>query len=171
MDNKAFYSEDQFSIPRWNELPEIELYMDQVISFIDSRLGELPKHMGCSPLTKSMVNNYVKAKIIKAPVNKKYNRLSLAMIIVVYILKNCFSTDEIKRLIKMGLNLPDNATTYDRFCEAIENALCSVFSGSIHVENLEEEGREQRYLMNTFALTFACKVYARRTFLLEYDPS
>lgn len=153
-------------IPRWEELPSIDLYMDQVISFIDSSLGNSFKSAGCPPLTKSMVNNYVKAKIISPPVNKKYSRLSLSMIIVVYIMKNCFSTDEIKQLIEMGTALPDNSVTYDRFCEAVENALYAVFSGSIHVENVPEKGREQRYLMDNFALTFACKLFIRKNFII-----
>ncbi len=153
-------------IPRWEELPSIDLYMDQVISFIDSHLGNSFMGAGCPPLTKSMVNNYVKAKIINPPVNKKYSRLSLSMIIVVYIMKNCFSTDEIKKLIKMGVALPDNAVTYDRFCEAVENALYAVFSGAIHVEDIPETGREQRYLMDNFALAFACKIYVRKNFII-----
>lgn len=153
-------------IPRWEELPSIDLYMDQVISFIGSHLGDSFRSAGCSPLTKSMVNNYVKAKIITPPVNKKYSRLSLSMIIVVYIMKNCFSTDEIKKLIKMGVTLPDNSVTYDRFCQAVENAIHAVFNGSIHVEDIPEEGREQRYLMDNFALAFACKIFVRTNFII-----
>lgn len=150
-------------IPRWEELPTIDIYMDQVISFIDSSLGVYFRAMGCADLTKSMVNNYVKAKIINPPVNKKYNRLSLAMIVVVYIMKNCFSTDEISRLIKTGLALPNNAVTYNRFCDSVENALDSAFSGHIQIEEKIEKGRERRYLMDNVALAFACKVYVQTT--------
>ena len=73
--------------------------MDQVIAFIEGSLGSFFAAVGAAPLTKSMVNNYVKAKIVDAPVNKKYPKLSLAMIIVVYILKSCYSTDEIGKLV------------------------------------------------------------------------
>ena len=107
-----------------------------------------------------MVNNYVKARIIDPPVNKKYSRLSMAMVLVVYILKSCYSTEEIRKLIDIGLSLPDNPVTYDRFCEAVERAVDAVFSGSIHVEDVKEAGRERRYLVDNFALSFACKIYA-----------
>lgn len=112
-----------------------------------------------------MVNNYVKAKIVAPPVNKKYDRISMAMIIVVYLLKTCFSTEEVRLLLRMGMDLPDHATTYNRFCEAVENALYSVFSGHIHVDEVAESGRERRYLMDNFALAFACKAYVQKTFI------
>ena len=60
-------------LPRWNELPGIDLYMDQLIGYIDSAIGDLFCKIDTPPLTKSMVNNYVKAKIIQAPTNKKYS--------------------------------------------------------------------------------------------------
>ena len=112
-----------------------------------------------------MINNYVKAKLVDAPVNKKYPRLSVAMIFVVCILKNCYTTEEIGRLIQLGISLDDPETTYDRFCESIENALRDVFSGEIiiHDENLAE--RPDKYLMDNFALSFASKFYVQKTFL------
>lgn len=116
-----------FHIPRWNELPTLDLYMDQVIALIDTTLGAFFSEIGAASLTKNMVNNYVKAKIVDAPVNKKYPKLSVAMIIVVYILKNCYATDEIGKLIKLGISLEATEITYNRFCEAIENAVSDVF--------------------------------------------
>lgn len=164
MDRPETYKKDfidRFHIPRWEELPAIDLYMDQVISFTYASLGEFFDSACISPLTKSMVNNYVKARIIDPPVNKKYSRLSMAMVLVVYILKSCYSTEEIRKLIDIGLSLPDNPVTYDRFCEAVERAVDAVFSGSIHVEDVKEAGRERRYLVDNFALSFACKIYVQ----------
>jgi len=156
-----------FHLPRWNELPALDLYMDQIITFIDSQVGPFFSSSGSVPITRSMVNNYVKAKIVDPPVNKKYPKLSVAMIIVVYILKNCFSTEEVGRLIRFGVSLGDVSVTYDRFCEAIENALKAVFSGKIHIENLHETGRESKYLMDNFALAFASKFYVQKIFFSE----
>ena len=156
-----------FHIPRWNELPTLDLYMDQVIALIDTTLGAFFSEIGAASLTKSMVNNYVKAKIVDAPVNKKYPTLSVAMIIVVYILKNCYATDEIGKLIKLGISLEATEITYNRFCEAIENAVSDVFSGRVSICNEEIPGRDNKYLMENFALSFACKVYVQRTFLFK----
>ena len=156
-----------FHIPRWNELPTLDLYMDQVIALIDTTLGAFFSEIGAASLTKNMVNNYVKAKIVDAPVNKKYPKLSVAMIIVVYILKNCHATDEIGKLIKLGISLEATEITYNRFCEAIENAVSDVFSGRVSICNEEIPGRDNKYLMENFALSFACKVYVQRTFLFK----
>ena len=156
-----------FHIPRWNELPTLDLYMDQVIALIDTTLGAFFSEIGAASLTKNMVNNYVKAKIVDAPENKKYPKLSVAMIIVVYILKNCYATDEIGKLIKLGISLEATEITYNRFCEAIENAVSDVFSGRVSICNEEIPGRDNKYLMENFALSFACKVYVQRTFLFK----
>ena len=156
-----------FHIPRWNELPTLDLYMDQVIALIDTTLGAFFSEIGAASLTKNMVNNYVKAKIVDAPVNKKYPKLSVAMVIVVYILKNCYATDEIGKLIKLGISLEATEITYNRFCEAIENAVSDVFSGRVSICNEEIPGRDNKYLMENFALSFACKVYVQRTFLFK----
>ena len=156
-----------FHIPRWNELPTLDLYVDQVIALIDTTLGAFFSEIGAASLTKNMVNNYVKAKIVDAPVNKKYPKLSVAMIIVVYILKNCYATDEIGKLIKLGISLEATEITYNRFCEAIENAVSDVFSGRVSICNEEIPGRDNKYLMENFALSFACKVYVQRTFLFK----
>ena len=156
-----------FHIPRWNELPTLDLYMDQVIALIDTTLGAFFSEIGAASLTKNMVNNYVKAKIVDAPVNKKYPKLSVAMIIVVYILKNCYATDEIGKLIKLGISLEATEITYNRFCEDIENAVSDVFSGRVSICNEEIPGRDNKYLMENFALSFACKVYVQRTFLFK----
>lgn len=89
------------------------------------------------------------------------------MIIVVYILKNCYATDEIGKLIKLGISLEATEITYNRFCEAIENAVSDVFSGRVLICNEEIPGRDNKYLMENFALSFACKVYVQRTFLFK----
>ena len=88
-----------FHIPRWNQLPSIDLYIDQIIALVDENLSAVLCHHDGFPLTKSMINNYVKAKLVAAPINKKYPRISVAMVIVICLLKNCYSTDEIGKLV------------------------------------------------------------------------
>ncbi|MDY5771287.1 MAG: DUF1836 domain-containing protein [Anaerovoracaceae bacterium] len=164
-ESKEITKIDTFHLPRWSELPSIDLYIDQIISLIDRSLGPLLCHQDGFPLTKSMINNYVKARIVDAPVNKKYPRLSVAMIFVVCILKNCYTTEEIGRLIKLGISLDDPETTYNRFCDAIEKALREVFSGDINNRDEHLAERPDKYLMENFALSFACKFYVQKTFL------
>ena len=155
-----------FRIPRWDQLPAVDLYMEQVITLVNSSLGDFFGSVGIQPVTKNMINNYVKAKIVSAPVNKRYPRVSVAMIIVVYILKSCYETEDVGKLIRMGLDLEAGTeVTYNRFCEAVENAVKAVFSGEVHIRDEHISGRERKYLMENFALSFACKYYVQMNFL------
>ncbi|MBR5641164.1 MAG: DUF1836 domain-containing protein [Firmicutes bacterium] len=157
-----------FHIPRWDQLPAVDLYMEQVTTLINGNLGDFFSSVGIAPLTKNMINNYVKAKIVQAPVNKRYPRLSVAMIIVVYILKCCYETEDVGKLIRMGLGLEAGIPmTYDRFCEAVENAVRDVFHGEVHIRDEHISGRERKYLMENFALSFASKYYVQMNFLNE----
>ena len=140
--------------------------MEQVITLIHSNLGAFFEQVGIQPITKNMINNYVKAKIVQAPVNKRYPRISVAMIIVVYILKSCYETEDVGKLIRMGVDLEAGVPlTYNRFCDAIENAVKAVFSGEVHIKEEQIPGRERKYLMENFALSFASKYYVQMNFL------
>lgn len=155
-------------IPRWSQLPAVDLYMEQMISLVNSSIGPFFEKIGMSPITKNMINNYVKARIVDPPVSKRYPKTSVAMVIVVYILKSCYETGAVGKLIKMGCNLEAGLElTYDRFCEAIESAVKAVFSGEVHIKDMNIAGRENKYLMENFALSFASKYYVQMNFLRE----
>ena len=64
-------------LPRWAELPDLELYMDQVLSLVERYLGSYPGFDG-KGLTASMVNNYVKLGVMPAPVKTTRRRLSFS---------------------------------------------------------------------------------------------
>ena len=167
-ENRMTNKNEGFCIPRWEQLPAVDLYMEQVITLINGNLGDFFSRVGIQPITKNMINNYVKARIVQAPVNKRYPKLSVAMIIVVYILKSCYETEDVGKLIRMGLGLQAGSPlTYDRFCEAMEEAVRAVFSGEVHIKDEQISGREQKYLMENFALSFACKYYVQMNFLKE----
>ena len=73
----------QFSCPRWAQLPGIELYMDQVTGYLNEVFAPL-----CPPgeekiLTKAMVNNYVKQKVMAPPTKKKYGRAHVAQLLAI----------------------------------------------------------------------------------------
>lgn len=86
--------------PLWEELPEIELYLDQVLLYVNqvtqSTLG--PNDKG---LTASMVNNYVKHDHIAKPIKKKYNAAQVARLIVITSLKTVFEISEIAKTLEI----------------------------------------------------------------------
>lgn len=153
---------ESFRIPRWEELPEMDLYLDQVISLIDNSIGPFVNEKNKKALTKTMVNNYVKQKTIEAPVNKKYNKQAVASLVVIAMLKPVFSIGEIGDLITLALEANDRAISYNQFCCVLEDAVECVFSG----KDLSGMGNlnHPQYILRNVARAFACKLYTKKTF-------
>ena len=87
----------KFHLPRWAEIPEIDLYIDQVVSLLENYLSNYIKsdnEKENKVITKTMINNYVKHGIINSPINKKYNKEHIAYLFVIFILKQIYSIDE-----------------------------------------------------------------------------
>ena len=108
-------------LPRWDELPDIEIYMDQLITLLDRYTTNfhIDSHQE-KLVTASMVNNYVKQKLIPAPIKKKYNQRHLARLIVITILKQAFDIPAIKKGIEWQTHSGDYQTAYDQFCAQTE---------------------------------------------------
>ena len=116
-------------LPRFAEIPDIPLYMDQLIGFVGKQVDifALPSE---KPLTSSMVNNYVKMRLVPQPQSKRYQPLHVAYLILVCLAKRMYSMSEIERLIAIDVQhrfqVPD---VYDRFIELFEGSLRAVFCG------------------------------------------
>ena len=134
-----------FHCPRWNELPDIELYMDQVVSIMDKHLGCFAQD-GSKVITSTMINNYVKQKIVKPPKNKKYDRVHLAYLIPVCVLKQVISIPELCDGISLILKEKEIPEAYDAFCELMEQALSNVFSNKPPLPCSDEDSFEDRTL-------------------------
>lgn len=116
-----------YHCPRWNELPEIELYIDQVISILENNLSIFNKDSDTPLITSSMINNYVKQHILKPPVKKKYNRSHLSYLFVICVFKRLMSLSQIRGSITMTRRLFSVEDGYNLFCEQLEKALKNAF--------------------------------------------
>ena len=155
-----------FHIPRWEELPNIDLYMDQVVSFIEESLISLfpsKENSEDKVVTKTMINNYVKHGILTPPINKKYNRTHLARLIVICILKQVYSINDINSLIALALETSGIEISYNKFCILVERAIDSTFKKEEFVYP-NEELTDERYLLKTVVQTFVNKLYVQKTF-------
>ena len=87
-----------FSYPKWEELPNIDLYLDQVLLYVNQVCAPSfsQKEKG---LTASMVNNYVKHGYLTKPEKKKYQRHQIARLIAITTLKSVFSIQEIAQTL------------------------------------------------------------------------
>ena len=90
---------NNFNYKNYEELPDIELYMDQVVTFLEKQVQIFQTSSLDKPITPSMINNYAKGNVISAPISKKYNREHLASIEEVMTLKQVLSIAEVKQIL------------------------------------------------------------------------
>lgn len=83
-----------------SDIPDLDLYMDQVITLFDDKLSNLKRNEEDKILTKTMINNYTKAKILIPPVKKKYSKNHIILLILIYYLKQNLSINDISLLFK-----------------------------------------------------------------------
>ncbi|WP_138206517.1 DUF1836 domain-containing protein [Haloimpatiens lingqiaonensis] len=82
-----------------NDIPCVDLYMDQVTSFFDDKLSGLKRDEEEKILTKTMINNYAKAKILLPVKNKKYTKENMVLLTLIYNLKQILSINDISLLV------------------------------------------------------------------------
>ncbi len=104
------------SLPSWDNLPDIELYMDQVISLIEKYLKIYIKVTNSDKLiTRSMINNYVKLEIIPSPNKKKYSKIHLAYLLIICTLKQTLNMATIQKIIPVNMTDEEVMNTYNSF--------------------------------------------------------
>ena len=81
------------------DLPEIDLYMDQVTTFMETKLKSSKRYSDDKVLTKTMINNYAKNGLLPSPEKKKYSKEHLLLLIFIYYFKNILSINDIQTLL------------------------------------------------------------------------
>ena len=82
-----------------DEIPQIDLYMDQVTTFMDEHLSDCKRREDDKILTKTMINNYTKNNLLPPPVKKKYSKEHLYVLTFIYYFKNLLSISDIQTLL------------------------------------------------------------------------
>lgn len=150
-------------IPRWNELPEIDLYLDQVVNYLEKYVEQYNANKEDKIITKTMINNYVKIGIMPAPEKKKYSREHIAYLIVICILKQVYSINDIGKLISLTIQYFELSKAYNRFCANLEISVKNVFTRK-EFPNVEKMTEEQ-YLLKNVVQSIADKLYVEMKFL------
>lgn len=122
------------TLPAWDDLPDLELYMDQVLSLVIRYLGTDGK-----ALTASMVNNYVKMGAVPAPRKKRYGRAHLSRLIVICVLKSVLPLGDIQTLLERGIADSSDEQFYAAFrvqYQAVREELSTLYDGSTSVPSL-----------------------------------
>lgn len=104
---------EKIELPVWERLPDLELYMDQLLGLV---ARYMPAGGDDKGLTAAMVNNYVKQKILPPPVKKRYQRSHLAALLMICAMKSVLPIASIQRLFASAGEDEGIARLYDDFC-------------------------------------------------------
>ena len=135
----------------WDALPDLALYMDQVISYMPRQLIRYDENEN---LTSAMVNNYIKDGLLPRADGKKYGQTHLAYLTAICALKQVLSVKEMKTLIQDGLLGREPERVYNYFCRTLDSALNDT------ANQLDEELEEEN--LSRLALELALRSYADR---------
>ncbi|MCR5686581.1 MAG: DUF1836 domain-containing protein [Lachnospiraceae bacterium] len=170
------YLED-FKLPCWNDIPNIGLYMEQVIILLKEYLDYLPPELKDEQIiTAATINNYVRTKIMPEPVKKKYYRVHIAYLIMICTMKQILPIAVITRIIPTDLPEDEVRTTYERYSERHKKTVqyflkqIRLVAGPIldHKDIIEEstEETEDLIIMCTIFAGFS-KLMAEKLLLLD----
>jgi len=95
---------DNYRLPRWEDIPDMGLYMEQVIMLLKQYLDYLPPELKEEQfITAATINNYVRKKIMPEPVNRKYYRKQIAYLLMICSLKQSLSIPILQHMIPVDL--------------------------------------------------------------------
>ena len=111
-----------FSYPKWEDIPNIDLYLDQVLLYVNQVCAPISpdKDKG---LTASMVNNYVKHGYLTKPDKKKYQRKQIVRLIAITTLKSVFSIQEIAQTLNTLQTQASSDQLYDAFVDYMNHGI------------------------------------------------
>lgn len=171
-DNLQAFGEviNNFHLPTWDELPDFDLYMDQVTTLVNRYLEPIigPTNL----LTASMVNNYVKHKIIPAPKKKRYDKEHLAFLIAITLLKQILSLPDIRSALIYQIQLQEKRAAYNSFCQLQEQALKEVAHQVLNPSAvaLDFDGtRDDVFLTRSLTLSLALKILTENIIITEEE--
>ena len=152
-----------FRLPRYAQIPDIGLYLEQVVRYINARLAPL----GEPELTGSMVSNYVKQKLVPAPQKKLYTAEHLARLLFIAVVKPVVPLEGLRLMFSIQEECYPLQTAYDYFCDEFENMLGAAFGIAPAREGLGETESDAKDLLRSTISATVNKVCLDR-YLEEY---
>ncbi|NLK96034.1 MAG: DUF1836 domain-containing protein [Clostridiales bacterium] len=144
------------------DIPEIDLYMDQVIQLFESKLSQAKRNEEDKVLTKTMINNYAKAKLLMSVKNKKYSKEHLILMSLIYELKGGLSISDIKLLLNNIVEKFENGeeydlrTLYNKYLEITKDDSIFIKKNILDkINSIEEESYEEIFLLVTTMISMS----------------
>ena len=106
-----------YSLPAWDAIPDFGLYMEQVVTFLSDSLSfvPVPEEPKDRLITAAAINNYVRLKLMPAPVKKRYYRIHIAYLIMIFTLKQSLSIQDVQRAVPMNMSEDEMRAFYQDY--------------------------------------------------------
>ena len=155
---------ESFRLPRYAQIPDVGLYLEQVVRYVNTHLAPL----GEPELTSSMVSNYVKQGLIASPIKKSYTAEHLARLLFIAVVKPVVPLEGLRMMFSIQEDNYTLPTAYDYFCDEFENMLGAAFGIAPAREGLGETRSDAKDLLRNTILATVNKVYLDR-YLEDYQ--
>ena len=149
-----------FRLPRYEEIPDVGLYLEQVTKYLADRLAPLA---GAS-ITGSMISNYVKKKLISNPVKRQYSREQIAYLIFIAVVKMAVPMEDIRLMVSIQQQTYTPERAYNYFCSEMENVLAYVFGIKGELAEVGVDNSQEKMMLRNTIITVAHKVYLNALF-------
>ncbi len=158
--NQTIKEIKEFRLPRYDEIPDVGLYLEQTTNYINSFLGVF----GEQELTNSMVSNYVKQGLVPRSVKKQYYRDQIAYFIFIAVAKTVLSIENIQLMLELQRKTYDLPTAYEYFRKETYNVMEYVFG--LKDEPVLSPGRhpETKIILRNTIITVVRKLYLDKCF-------
>ena len=153
--DQVLASIQKFSLPRYDEIPNVGLYLEQTAKYITEYISRL----GDFTLTGSMISNYVKKGLVDNPVKKQYSREQIGYLFFISIAKTVLSIEDVHLMIQLKKKSYPSQVAYDYFCAELENVIRFVFGLSKNLDVVGQNNYDTKNLLRTAVIAVAHKAY------------
>lgn len=150
-----FSSIRTFHMPRYQDIPNMGLYLEQTTKYLNYFLAPL----GCMEVTSSMISNYVKKGLIPSPVKKLYYADQIAYLFFIVIAKQVLSMENIIALSERQKKTYTIPVAYDYFCSELENILYYVFDITDSVARIGVTDSQEKTMLRSVIIAAAHIIY------------
>ena len=153
-------SVQDFHLPRYNEIPNVGLYLEQTTKYICEYLAPLQENA----ITGSMISNYVKKGLVASPVKKQYGRDQIAHLMFIALAKSVVSLDNLSLFIRLQERTYSTERAYEYLCDEFENLLQYVFGLKDAIDTVGVDSTDEKIMLRNTIITIAHKIYLDKFF-------
>ena len=151
---------EKFNLPPYQELPDMGLYLNQVVTYLQKCVAPFPS----VKVTSSMVSNYVKHQLVTRPQKKLYRREQIAQLLFIVVAQNLLEQSNLYKASQIQRESYQTRVAYNYFAEELGNVSRYVFGQQDQLERVGHEQTKQKQMLRNVIMAFAYREYLYQFF-------